>query len=909
MPAAGCEVKRGCPGGAAFFVRGRSCPWPPGGPLPILRSLFGTDTVSNRYDPAEIEPRWQKVWEDSHAFHAKNPGDPGFDPDQPKYYVLDMFPYPSGAGLHVGHPIGYVGSDIVARRKRMEGFNVLHPMGYDAFGLPAEQYAITSGVHPAESTGKNIETFRRQLKALGLSYDWEREFATCEPSYYKWTQWIFARLYDRGLAYQAEVPVWWCEELKTVLANEEVIQGRSERGGFPCVRRPLSQWMLKITEYADRLLDDLEALDWPESVKTMQREWIGRSEGADVTFSIEGLDASLTVFTTRPDTLWGATFMVVAPEHPLLEQITTESDREGVQAYVEDASRKSDLERTDLAKEKTGVFTGRYAINPVMDPEREESRIPIFVADYVLASYGTGAIMAVPGHDERDFEFAKKYNLNIHEVVQPPEGIPGLSDGHCFAGEGKAIQSGPIDGLKTKQAKQKTIELLREKGLGDAKVTYRLRDWLFSRQRYWGEPFPVLHRADGSHLRVQDDDLPVELPEMDDFTPSDDGSAPLGRAGDWVATTDPETGAAVRRDTDTMPGWAGSCWYYLRFMDPRNSQAAFSQEAQEYWGNVDLYIGGVEHAVLHLLYARFWHKVLFDCGLVKTKEPFQELFNQGLLCAFAFKDKSGRIIPVDEVKKKDGVHVGQDGEAVEQVVAKMSKSLRNVVNPDDVVGEYGVDTFRIYEMFMGPLGESKPWNPRDVPGSRRFLDDVWKLFVDPKGNAPIRAHLAQGADSGGEPTGDTLVVERALNKALKRIHDSFDTFKFNTAIAAMMEFKNTASKHAASVTRSQGERFVCALAPFAPHIAEELWSRLGHEGGIVRAAWPVADEAYLVEEQYELVIQVNGKLRARVKASKEADKATLEGLARSAAEKYLDGKTVQRAVVIPGRLVNFVLAK
>jgi len=864
--------------------------------------------LNNRYDPAELEPRWQETWEETRAFHTRNPGDPGFDPEQPKYYVLDMFPYPSGAGLHVGHPIGYVGSDIVARRKRMEGFNVLHPMGYDAFGLPAEQYAITNGVHPAESTGKNIETFRRQLKALGLSYDWEREFATCEPSYYRWTQWIFARLYDRGLAYQTEVPVWWCEELKTVLANEEVIQGRSERGGFPCERRPLSQWMLKITEYADRLLDDLDGLDWPESVKTMQREWIGRSEGADVTFPVEGLDASLTVFTTRPDTLWGATFMVVAPEHPLLGEITTESDRESVESYVEEASRKSDLERTDLAKDKTGVFTGRYAIHPLFDPEAEEARIPIFVADYVLASYGTGAIMAVPAHDERDFEFAKKYNLNIHEVVRPPEGTPGLEDGVCFAGEGTAVHSGPLDGLASPAAKQKVIELLRERGLGDARVTYRLRDWLFSRQRYWGEPFPVLHREDGTHLRVRDEDLPVELPDMEDFTPSEDGSAPLARATDWVEATDPETGEPVRRDTDTMPGWAGSCWYYLRFMDPRNAGAAFSPEAQEYWGNVDLYIGGVEHAVLHLLYARFWHKVLYDCGLVTTLEPFQRLFNQGLLTTFAFKDASGRLIPVDEVEERDGQYVlTADGAPVEQIIAKMSKTLRNVVNPDDVIAEYGVDTFRIYEMFMGPLGDSKPWNPRDVPGSRRFLEDVWKLFVDPQGDEPVRAHLAR--ESEGTPEGDALVIERALNKAIKRIEESFETFKFNTAIAAMMEFKNTASKHLASFTRSQAERLVLALAPFAPHISEELWARLGHEGGITRAPWPVVDEAYLVEEAYELVVQVNGKLRARVQAPKEADKGALEELARGVAAKYLDGQKLMRTVVVPGRLVNFVLGK
>ena len=865
--------------------------------------------MTQRYDPRTIEPFWQAQWQESGAFRALNPGDPGFDPRQPKAYVLDMFPYPSGSGLHVGHPVGYIGSDIVARRARMEGKNVLHPMGYDAFGLPAEQYAIQSGAHPAETTRRNIENFRRQLRLIGLSFDWSRELATCEPEYYRWTQWIFARLFDRGLAYQEEVPVWWCEELKTVLANEEVINGRSERGGFPCVRRPLRQWMLRITAYADRLLADLEAVDWPESVKTMQREWIGRSEGAEIAFPIEDVEERLVVFTTRPDTLWGATFMAVAPEHPLLAKLTCESDRIPVQAYVERAAAKSDLERTDLSKEKTGVFTGRYAINPLADDDTpiEERRIPIFVADYVLGSYGTGAIMSVPGHDERDFEFAQKYNLTVREVVRPPTGTPGVDQGVPFTGAGTAVSSGPLNGLATREARGKIVALLEERGCGRARVSYRLRDWLFSRQRYWGEPFPILHHEDGATTRVRDEDLPVELPAMDDFTPSTDGTAPLARVKDWVATKDPESGDPVRRDTDTMPGWAGSCWYYLRFMDPKNERAPFAPEAQRYWGMVDLYVGGVEHAVLHLLYARFWHKVLYDLDLVSHKEPFDRLFNQGLLTAFAYKDASGRLVPADEVEaQEDGTAVSRtSGEELEQVIAKMSKSLKNVVNPDDVIAQYGADTFRLYEMFMGPLGESKPWNPRDVAGSRRFVERLWRLYVDEEGDAPIRPALL--AQTAAKPEGDTLVLEKELNRALKRVADSFEHFNFNTAIAAFMTFVNEATKRSEALTRSQAERLACALAPFAPHVAEELWRRLGHATGITRAPWPTPDPAYLTDDEFDLVVQVNGKLRARVIAPREADKAALEELAREAAAPHLDGREPTKVIVVPGRLVNFVL--
>ena len=870
------------------------------------------ETTINKqsYSPAAIEARWQATWESQGAFRALNPGDPGFDPQQPKYYILDMFPYPSGAGLHVGHPLGYIGSDVVARRKRMEGFNVLHPMGFDAFGLPAEQYAIQTGKHPRETTAENVANYRRQLRMIGLSYDWQREFSTSDPAYYRWTQWIFGRLFDAGLAYQAEVPVWWCEELKTVLANEEVIDGRSERGDHPCERRPLKQWMLKITDYAERLLDDLDELDWPESVKAMQREWIGRSDGAEVAFGVDGADGvdgagELRVFTTRPDTLYGATFMVLAPEHPLVRSITGAQQRESVEEYVRAAAKKSDLERTDLAKDKSGVFTGAYAINPVRNADDPAAKIPIWIADYVLMGYGTGAIMAVPGHDQRDFEFAQAHGLEVVEVVQPPAGCDGLAQGVCFAGEGLAVNSPAWDGLPTTQAKAKAIALLQQRGLGQAKTTWRLRDWLFSRQRYWGEPFPVLHREDGSCLRVPDEDLPVLLPDMDDFRPAEDGSAPLARAADWVATVDPESGAPVRRDTDTMPGWAGSCWYYLRFMDPTNEQAPFSAAAADYWGQVDLYVGGTEHAVLHLLYARFWHKVLLDAGVVDWAEPFGRLFNQGMMTAFAYKDASGRLVPSDEVEERAGETVSTaDGQRLKQVVAKMSKSLKNVVNPDEVCGEFGVDTFRLYELFMGPLADSKPWNPRDVPGCRRFLDRVWRLFVAPDGSEEIRPQLLVEASP---PAGPGLELERSLNAALVRVEDSFKGFNFNTAIAALMSFVNDATPRMTHFDRSQAERFLCALAPFAPHICEELYSRLGHTSGILRAPWPQADAAYLVQDDFELIVQVLGKVRGKTRAPVDADREQLEALAREAVAEQLAEREVVRVITVPGKLVNFVV--
>jgi len=862
--------------------------------------------VAQEFDPQDIERRWQARWLAEGTFAARNPGEPGFDARAPKYYVLDMFPYPSGSGLHVGHPIGYIGSDIVARRKRMEGYNVLHPMGWDAFGLPAEQYAIQTGKHPAETTAANVANFRRQLQRIGLAFDWSREINTSHPAYYRWTQWLFARLFDRGLVYATDVPVWWCEELKTVLANEEVIDGRSERGNHPCVRRPLRQWMLRITAYAERLLDDLATVDWPESIKAMQRDWIGRSEGAEIDFPLLDLpDRALTVFTTRPDTLWGATFMVLAPEHPLVERLTRPEQREAVAAYVTRSAAKSDLERTDLAREKTGVPTGAFAENPLAPPGDPRRRLPVWVADYVLASYGSGAIMAVPGHDERDFEFAQRFDLPVVEVVRPPVGVPGLADGACFTGDGAAVNSGPLDGLATPAAKARAIELLETAGSGRRKVTYKLRDWLFSRQRYWGEPFPLLHLSDGTVRRVPDDQLPIELPAMSDFTPAADGSPPLARATEWVHTVDPATGAPARRDTDTMPGWAGSCWYWLRFMDPHNDRAPFAPEAERYWGPVDLYVGGASHAVLHLLYARFWHKVLFDLGLVSQAEPFRKLFNQGILTAPAYQDATGRLVPADEVERRgEGWVHARTGAEVRQITAGMSKSLRNVVNPDDVIAAHGADAFRLYEVFMAPLSDGRTWDPQGITGCRRFLERLWRTLVDPDAAEPLRPGLRQPGTA--PPAGPALELERALNKMLQRVEASFETFNFNTAIAAMMTFVNEALKRPGALRRDQAERLVLALAPFAPHVAEELWARLGHAESVARAPWPAADSRYVEDDDFELVVQVLGRVRARTRAPRGADRSELEALGRTAVAAHLEGHEVLKVVVVPGRLVNFV---
>ncbi|MHC5071824.1 MAG: leucine--tRNA ligase, partial [Planctomycetota bacterium] len=881
------------------------------------------------YQPAEIEPRWQRFWDAEQTFRVPNPGQPGFDPERPKYYVLDMFPYPSGAGLHVGHPEGYTATDIVARYKRMRGFNVLHPMGWDAFGLPAEQYAIQTGIHPGEATRRNIENFRRQMKSLGFSYDWSREFATTDTDYFCWTQWIFARLFEQGLAYEEEVPVWWCETLGTVLANEEVIGGRSERGDHPCVRVPLKQWMLKITAYAQRLLDDLDELDWPESVKAMQREWIGRSEGAEVEFAVagHGADASarIRVFTTRPDTLFGASFMVLAPEHPLVDRITTSEQRGQVDAYKAQAAAKSELDRTDLAKEMTGVFTGAYALNPLFRPDDPRARIPVWIADYVIVTYGTGAIMAVPAGDERDFRFAQKFGLAIPPIFAPDTGDPELDAKVrkaevCWVDETDFINSSndeglDLSGMSVAAAKSAVNEWLAARNLGKFKVTFRLRDWLFSRQRYWGEPFPVLHREDGSVELVPDAQLPVTLPDLTNFKPTGKAEPPLARASEWVNTYNAD-GQPVKRETDTMPNWAGSCWYYLRFMDNKNADALVDKSIEKYWGPVDLYIGGTEHAVLHLLYARFWHKVLYDLGVVSTKEPFQKLYNQGMILSFAYQDQRGATIPADmaeEVGEEEYKHK-QTGEPLQREVAKMSKTLKNVVNPDEVIRNHGADTLRLYEMYMGPLADSKPWNTKDVPGVHRFLNRAWRLIVPQEQENsdadaatdtadPVHPWLAPDA-AGREPD---PALETALHRCIHKVSGDIEKLAFNTAIAAMMIFTNEATKRMDKLSRCQALRFVQVLNPFAPHITEELWSRLGGEGSLAYRSWPEIDESLLSDDTVEMVVQVNGKVRGRITVDANADDATVLADARQAIADQTAGRTIVKEIVVKGRLVNLVV--
>ncbi|PPQ47293.1 leucine--tRNA ligase [Paenibacillus peoriae] len=809
-----------------------------------------TDTQPKHgYQPQSIEPKWQKYWDENKTFRT------GEEPGKPKFYALDMFPYPSGAGLHVGHPEGYTATDIVSRYKRMRGYNVLHPMGWDAFGLPAEQHALDTGEHPREITVKNVNNFRRQIKSLGFSYDWDREISTTDPDYYKWTQWIFIQLYKRGLAYVAEVPVNWCPALGTVLANEEVIDGKSERGGHPVVRKPMRQWMLKITEYADRLLEDLEELDWSESIKDMQRNWIGKSTGAEVRFPIEGYDEQLTVFTTRPDTLFGASYCVLAPEQELVDIITTPEQKDAVQQYREQAARKSDLERTDLAKDKTGVFTGAYAVNPV-----NGEKLPIWIADYVLAGYGTGAIMAVPAHDARDWEFAKQFGLNIIEVVQG-----GDVANEPYTEDGPHVNSGPLNGLTNEEAIPKMIQWLEAEGKGHGKVTYRLRDWLFSRQRYWGEPIPVIHLEDGTIKTVPEDQLPLVLPEMDNIKPSGTGESPLANATDWVETIDPETGMKARRETNTMPQWAGSCWYYLRFIDPKNDKELVSKEKQREWMPVDLYIGGAEHAVLHLLYARFWHKVLYDIGVVETKEPFYKLVNQGMI-------------------------LGNNNE-------KMSKSRGNVINPDDIVNTFGADTLRIYEMFMGPLEATKPWNENGVEGAHRFLSRVWRLFVSEDGSLNDKITNDGGSDE----------FNRTWHKTLKKVTEDLDALRFNTAISQLMIFTNDAYK-ADLLPRAAMENFVQMLSPLAPHLAEELWQLLGHNDSITYAAWPAYDEAWTVDAEVEIVVQVNGKIVQRATIAKDLDAKAMEAFAVSLdnVQQALAGKTIRKVIAVPGKLVNIV---
>ncbi|MCU5684392.1 MULTISPECIES: leucine--tRNA ligase [Bacillus] len=798
------------------------------------------------FNHQNIEKKWQGYWEENKTFRTPD------ETEKPKFYALDMFPYPSGAGLHVGHPEGYTATDILSRMKRMQGYNVLHPMGWDAFGLPAEQYALDTGNSPAEFTELNINTFRNQIKALGFSYDWDREVNTTDPNYYKWTQWIFLKLFEKGLAYVDEVPVNWCPALGTVLANEEIIDGKSERGGHPVERRPMRQWMLKITAYGDRLLEDLDELDWPESLKDMQRNWIGRSEGAEVHFNIDGTDEKFTVFTTRPDTLFGASYCVLAPEHALVADITTAEQKEAVEAYINSVKMKSDLERTELAKEKTGVFTGAYAVNPV-----NGEKLPIWIADYVLATYGTGAVMAVPAHDERDYEFASTFNLPMKEVVKG-----GDITKEAYTGDGAHVNSAFLDGLNKEEAIVKMIEWLEVTSAGNQKVTYRLRDWLFSRQRYWGEPIPVIHWEDGTMTAVKEEELPLVLPKTENIRPSGTGESPLANIDEWVNVVDPETGKKGRRETNTMPQWAGSCWYYLRYIDPNNSEALVDPEKVKQWLPVDIYIGGAEHAVLHLLYARFWHKVLYDIGVVPTKEPFQQLFNQGMI-------------------------LGENNE-------KMSKSKGNVVNPDDIVASHGADTLRLYEMFMGPLDASIAWSENGLDGARRFLDRVWRLFIQDNGELSEKITDAPNKE-----------LEKAYHQTVKKVTEDYAELRFNTAISQMMVFINDAYK-AETLPKEYVEGFVKMIAPVAPHIGEELWSKLGYNETITYASWPTFDEAKLVEDEVEIVVQVMGKVRAKLTMSKDASKEEMEQLALEAIQDQIEGKTVRKVIVVPGKLVNVV---
>lgn len=798
------------------------------------------------FNHQDIEKKWQGYWEENKTFRTPD------ETEKPKFYALDMFPYPSGAGLHVGHPEGYTATDILSRMKRMQGYNVLHPMGWDAFGLPAEQYALDTGNSPAEFTEININTFRNQIKALGFSYDWDREVNTTDPNYYKWTQWIFLKLFEKGLAYVDEVPVNWCPALGTVLANEEIIDGKSERGGHPVERRPMRQWMLKITAYGDRLLEDLDELDWPESLKDMQRNWIGRSEGAEVHFNIDGTDEKFTVFTTRPDTLFGATYCVLAPEHALVAEITTAEQKEAVEAYINAVKMKSDLERTELAKEKTGVFTGAYAVNPV-----NGEKLPIWIADYVLATYGTGAVMAVPAHDERDYEFASVFNLPMKEVVKG-----GDITKEVYTGDGAHVNSAFLDGLNKEEAIAKMIEWLEVTSAGNQKVTYRLRDWLFSRQRYWGEPIPVIHWEDGTMTAVKEEELPLVLPKTENIRPSGTGESPLANIEEWVNVVDPETGKKGRRETNTMPQWAGSCWYYLRYIDPNNSEALVDPEKVKQWLPVDIYIGGAEHAVLHLLYARFWHKVLYDIGVVPTKEPFQQLFNQGMI-------------------------LGENNE-------KMSKSKGNVVNPDDIVASHGADTLRLYEMFMGPLDASIAWSENGLDGARRFLDRVWRLFIQDNGELSEKITDAPNKE-----------LEKAYHQTVKKVTEDYAELRFNTAISQMMVFINDAYK-AETLPKEYVEGFVKMIAPVAPHIGEELWSKLGYNETITYASWPTFDESKLVEDEVEIVVQIMGKVRAKLTMSKDASKEEMEQLALEAIQDQIEGKTVRKVIVVPGKLVNVV---
>lgn len=799
------------------------------------------------YNHHEVEKKWQQYWFENKTFKTD------VHSDKEKIYALDMFPYPSGSGLHVGHPEGYTATDITARMKRMQGYEVLHPMGWDAFGLPAEQYALDTGNSPAEFTEENIATFKRQIQELGFSYDWDREINTTDPSYYKWTQWIFTKLHEKGLAYMDEIEVNWCPALGTVLANEEVIDGKSERGDHPVVKKPMRQWVLKITEYADRLLEDLEELDWPESIKDMQRNWIGRSEGAEVTFTIADSNKEFQVFTTRPDTLFGATYAVLSPEHPYVKEITTDEQRKAVEAYVEEVENKPEMERTDASKEKTGAFTGAYAINPV-----NNEQVPIWISDYVLMSYGTGAIMAVPAHDERDYEFASKFDIPIVEVVEG-----GNIEEAVYTGDGEHVNSQFLNGLHTEEAITTMIAWLEDEGKGKREVTYRLRDWLFSRQRYWGEPIPIIHWEDGTMTTVPEEELPLVLPEMTEIKPSGTGESPLANS-EWVNVVDPKTGMKGRRETNTMPQWAGSCWYYLRFIDAHNDEQIADPELLKKWLPVDLYIGGAEHAVLHLLYARFWHKFLYDIGVVHTKEPFYKLYNQGMI-------------------------LGGNNE-------KMSKSKGNVVNPDDIVHSHGADTLRLYEMFMGPLDADVAWSTTGLDGARRFLDRAWRLIINEDGTVAdkiIHEHHTS--------------MEKTYHETVKKVTMDFENLHFNTAISQMMVFVNEGYK-VEKISKQFIQGFVQLLYPIAPHLGEELWDALGYKDTITYEPWPTYDESKLTEAEVEVVIQVMGKVRSKLKVAKDISKEELEtiALAEEKIQPWLEGKAIHKVIVVPGKLVNIV---
>jgi len=819
----------------------------------------------SEYDFSKIESKWQSFWVTNKTFKTPDQS------DRPKYYILDMFPYPSGDGLHVGHPEGYTATDILARFKRMNGFNVLHPMGWDAFGLPAEQHAIKTGTHPRQTTYKNISRFREQIQSIGLSYDWDREVDTTDPKYYRWTQWIFLKLFEKGLAYESFEAVNWCPHLGTVLANEEVIDGKSEVGGHPVVKKPMRQWVLRITKYAERLLEDLALVDWPESVKEMQRNWIGKSTGAEIQFTLAGNHAgtaapTFTVFTTRPDTLFGATFCVLAPEHKLVETITTAGQKNAVMKYVEDARNRSEMERTAATGKKTGIFTGAYAINPA-----NQENIPIYIADYVLATYGHGAIMAVPGHDDRDHEFARTFNLPIKRVLTGGAVQDIMEAAHT--GDGELIDSGFLDGMSKDAALSAMCEWLEKNRKGKKTVTYKLRDWLFSRQRYWGEPFPLAHDKDGNVVTLPESDLPVLLPDLDDFKPAGDGESPLSRAPGWLQIKDAKTGNSLRRETNTMPQWAGSCWYYLRYIDPHNDHEAWDKQKEKYWMPVDLYVGGVEHATLHLLYARFWHKVLYDCGLVSTKEPFHRLVNQGMI-------------------------LGENGE-------KMSKSRGNVVNPDTVIAEWGADSLRLYEMFMGPLEATKPWQTAGITGCHRFLRRVWRLFVNESGD--LSAQVTAAKDSGD--------LHRTLHKTIKKVTEDTEGMRFNTAISAMMEFVNAVYKENSSISRESAGIFLKLLAPYAAHLAEELWQKMGLSNSaspfsIAYEPWPHFDPALCVENSITMSVQVNGKMRGTIQVGVDATKDEVLAAARAleTVAKQMAGKELKKEIYVPGKIINFVVA-